>query len=113
MNMRDSIRTRTDVNSVLGWYCHETRPLKNGNSLQRGLIQTMAALVAIQTAFQSEIREIERERREPEGERLAFQREAEERFRRIEAILELHTLLLQRLPEVIREKMGFRHEPQQ
>ena len=84
---------------------------KNGSSLQRSfqhlqeaqanLTQALATLAQNQACFQSELREIERER-------LEFQRHSEERFRRIEDILELHTRLLQALPEAVREKMGFR-----
>ena len=68
---------------------------------QANLVQAMATLAQNQTAFIAEMREIERERRE-------FKRESEERFQRIEAILELHTRLLEALPEAVREKMGFR-----
>ena len=84
---------------------------KNGDSLRRGfdhlreaqtsLVQAIATLAQNQTAFIAEMREIERERRE-------FKRESEERFQRIEAILELHTRLLEALPDAVREKMGFR-----
>ena len=91
---------------------------KNGNWMERGfqriqeaqanLNHAMAALLANQAAFQSERREIKTERRESETEWREFNRVSKERFRRIEAILELHTRLLEALPDAVREKMGFR-----
>lgn len=79
------------------------------------MTQALATLAQSQASFQSELREVERERRESEREGREFQRESEDRFRRIEAILDLHTRLLESLsvkfealPEAIREKMGFR-----
>ena len=87
---------------------------KNGNSLheafqhlaeaQARLVVAHATLAENQASFLRELREIERERR-------GFERTSEERFQRIEQILQLHTRLLEALPEAIREKMGFRAPP--
>jgi hypothetical protein len=71
----------------------------------------MALLIQIQAAFLSRVSETDRRH-------LEFERETRERFERIEKqiaeiirVLNEHTRLLERLPEAIREKIGFKGQP--
>jgi len=93
------------------------------------LAQNMATLLQTQVAMQAEKRETDKELAELRREQsrayealrkdmTEFQRRNEERFARIEAtlrehsrILAEHTLILERLPEAVREKIGFKAPP--
>ena len=79
----------------------------NQNGRER-LEEAMALLIQNQSTFLSRVSETDRRH-------LEFEREANERFARIEAkmgeivrILAEHGRLLERLPEAVREKIGFR-----
>lgn len=70
----------------------------------------MALLIQNQASFLSDLRDIERDRRDTE-------RANSERFSRIETtmasilrVLDEHRRLLERLPEAVREKIGFKGE---
>jgi hypothetical protein len=78
----------------------------------------MALLLQNQASFLSDLREIERDRREIERDRREIERATSERFSRIEAtmasilrVLDEHGRMLERLPEAIREKIGFKGQP--
>lgn len=78
----------------------------------------MALLIQNQAAFLGRHAEDERVHTEFERRHLDFERETAERFGRIEAklaeiirVLGEHGRLLERLPEAVREKFGFK--PQQ
>jgi hypothetical protein len=82
---------------------------KNASSNGRShLEEAMALLIQNQASFLSDLREIERDRRE-------IERATSERFSRIETtmasilrVLDEHSRMLERLPEAIREKIGFK-----
>ena len=78
------------------------------------LEEAMATLIQSQAAFVNRLAETERIHLEIERRRLEFKRETAERFARIEAqmaeiirVLAEHGRLLERLPEAIRDKIGF------
>jgi hypothetical protein len=89
----------------------EESPLAKKEATQNGrerLEEAMALLIQNQATFLSRVSETDRRH-------LEFEREANERFARIEAkmgeivrILAEHGRLLERLPEAVREKIGFR-----
>ena len=82
------------------------------------LEEAMALLIQNQAAFVGRLAETDRQH-------LQFEREAAERFARIEAqmaeiirvlnehgrLLAEHSRLLERLPEAVREKIGFKGQP--
>lgn len=77
---------------------------------QSHLEEAMALLIQNQASFLSDLRDIERDRRDTE-------RANSERFSRIETtmasilrVLDEHRRLLERLPEAVREKIGFKGE---
>jgi len=85
----------------------------SGNGRDR-LEEAMATLIQTQAAFLSRLAETDRAHVEYEGRHLEFQRETAERFARIEAkiaeiirVLAEHGRLLERLPEAVRDKIGF------
>jgi hypothetical protein len=81
----------------------------------RSMLQARASLLQTQAAFQAEMaafghrmddfarRMDEHARRMDDSERITA-----ERFRRIEVILLDHSRVLERLPEAVREKIGFK-----
>jgi hypothetical protein len=89
-------------------------PLARKATPQNGhdrLEEALATLIQNQAAFVG--RQAETERRH-----LEFERATAERFARIEAqmaeiirVLNEHSRLLERLPEVIRDKIGFKAQP--
>lgn len=101
---------------------------KNGNNNQtpleaavRDMIQSTATLVQNQALFNqqiaqynAELREIERansaELRASRAELREIERANAERFARIEQLLLRHELMLQELPEAIRQKIGFQQK---
>jgi hypothetical protein len=75
------------------------------------LEEAMALLIQNQASFIGDLRGIERDRRD-------IERANSERFARIETtmasilrVLDEHSRLLQRLPEAVREKIGFKEQP--
>lgn len=86
------------------------------------LEEAMATLIQNQAAFVSRLSEHDRAHAELEREHLELKRQTDERFARIEAqmaeiirvlnehgrILAEHSRLLERLPEAIRDKIGFK-----
>jgi hypothetical protein len=79
------------------------------------LLQNQAAFVSSLAESNRERAEIERRHQEFERRHFEFERETKERFSRIEAqmaeiirVLNEHTLILERLPEAVREKIGFK-----
>jgi hypothetical protein len=75
------------------------------------LEEAMATLIQNQAAFVSRLAETDRRH-------LEFERETAERFARIEAqmaeiirVLAEHSRLLERLPEAVRDKIGFKGQP--
>jgi hypothetical protein len=85
---------------------------KNSSPNGRGhLEEAMALLIQNQASFLSDLRDIERDRRE-------IERATSERFSRIEAtmasilrVLDEHGRMLERLPEAVRDKIGFKGPP--
>ena len=82
------------------------------------LEEALAVLIQNQATFVSGLAETDRAQLEFERRHLEFGRETAERFARIEAkmaeiirVLSEHGRLLERLPEAIREKIGFKGEP--
>jgi hypothetical protein len=82
------------------------------------LEEAMALLIQNQASFLSDLREMERDRREMERDRREIERANSEHFLRIEAtmtsilrVLDEHGRMLERLPEAVREKIGFRGQP--
>jgi hypothetical protein len=82
------------------------------------LIQNQAAFVARLSESEHQRLESERQRLEFERRHLEYQRETAERFARIEAqmaeiirVLNEHGRILERLPEAVREKIGFKGQP--
>jgi uncharacterized protein involved in exopolysaccharide biosynthesis len=80
----------------------------------------MATLVQNQAAFLSRAAEIDARMAESNARRVEIEaqmaetnRRAEERFARIEAILLEHSRILRALPDVIRDKIGFKTPPPQ
>jgi hypothetical protein len=83
------------------------------NGRQR-LEEAMAMLVQNEAQFVARLSESDQRHAENERLRLQYEREAAERFARIEAdlaavirVLGEHTRMLERLPEAVREKIGF------
>jgi hypothetical protein len=75
------------------------------------LEEAIALLIQNQAAFVGQLAEANRERAE-------LKRESDERFARIEAqmaeiirVLNEHGRILERLPEAVREKIGFKGQP--
>jgi hypothetical protein len=68
------------------------------------LIQAQAALSQTQAAFLSQLAELERRS-------LEYRREADERFAQIIRVLNEHSRLLERLPDAVRDKIGFKGRP--
>jgi serine phosphatase RsbU (regulator of sigma subunit) len=90
-----------------------TKQEKNGRLEEAlaTLLQNQAALVQNQTSFVTQLRERDREMTE-------LQRINSERFARIEAILLDHSRILaehgrilERLPDAVRDKIGFKAPP--
>jgi hypothetical protein len=88
---------------------------QNGHSR---LEEAMAMLIQNQTSFVAQLADYNRVHSELEREHLALKRQSDERFARIEAqmaeiirVLNEHTRVLERLPEAIREKIGFKGQP--
>jgi hypothetical protein len=71
------------------------------------LIQNMATLVQNQTLFNQQIAQINADIRQINAETREIERANAERFLRIEQLLLRHELMLQELPEAIRQKIGF------
>jgi hypothetical protein len=78
------------------------------------LIQNQAAFVSSLAESNRERAEIERRHQEFERRNFEFERETKERFARIEVqmaeiirVLNEHTLILERLPEAVRNEIGF------
>ncbi len=88
--------------------------MARGRAPQNGhdrLEEAMATLTQNQAAFVSRLAETDRLHAQ-------FERETAERFARIEAqmeqiirVLNEHTRILERLPEAIRDKIGFKGQP--
>jgi hypothetical protein len=79
------------------------------------LEEAMATLIQTQAAFVAQLAETNRAHAEIERRRLEYEREAAERFARIEVqmaeiirVLGEHGRLIERLTEAIREKIGFK-----
>jgi hypothetical protein len=79
------------------------------------LLQNQATLVQNQAIYQAQkaevdqrIAEIQRQMAETERQRVETDRLSAERFARIEAILVDLMRMMERLPEAVREKTGFR-----
>jgi hypothetical protein len=79
------------------------------------LEEAMAMLIQNQAAFVGRLSESESRHSEFERRHLEFERETAERFARIEAkmaeiirVLSEHGRLLERLPDAVREKIGFK-----
>ena len=77
--------------------------------------EAMALLINNQAAFVERLSETDRAHIELERKHLEFERETAERFARIEAqmaeiirVLNEHSRILERLPETIRDKIGFK-----
>jgi len=75
----------------------------------------MAMLIQNQAAFVARLSESDRQRLEFERRHLEYERETAERFGRIEAqmaeiirVLNEHGRILERLPEAVRERIGFK-----
>jgi hypothetical protein len=89
------------------------------------LVQAQAILVKSQAEYQAQKALLDREVAEMKREQIEVERRLEERFRRIdgalpgsmsafariEAILVEHHRLLEALPDVIRDKIGFKIPP--
>jgi hypothetical protein len=82
------------------------------------LEEAMAMLIQNQAPFVSRLAESDSVYAENERRHLEYERETAERFARIEAqmaeiirVLNEHSRLLERLPELIREKIGFNGQP--
>jgi hypothetical protein len=82
------------------------------------LEEAMAMLIQNEAAFVGRLSENERVHTELERRHLEFERETAERFARIEAkmteiirVLAEHGRLLERLPEAVRDKIGFKGQP--
>jgi hypothetical protein len=82
------------------------------------LEEAIAMLVQNEAAFVGRLSENDRRHAENERLHLELKREADERFARIEAkmaeiirVLAEHGRLLERLPEAIRDKIGFKGQP--
>jgi hypothetical protein len=78
---------------------------------QSHLEEAMALLIQNQASFLKDLRDIERDRRDME-------RANSDRFSRIEAtmasilrVLDEHSRTLERLPEAVRDKIGFKGQP--
>jgi hypothetical protein len=84
-------------------------PKKNSSTNgQSHLEEAMVLLIYNQASFLSDLRDIERDRRD-------IERANSERFSRIEVImasilrvLDEHSRMLERLPEAVRDKIGFK-----
>jgi hypothetical protein len=89
------------------------RPAKKGRleEAMATLLQNQAALVANQTAFVARMAAHDAEMAELKREIAETNRENAQRFARIEALLIEHGRILQALPDVIRDKIGFRVPP--
>ena len=79
------------------------------------LEEALATLIQNQAAFVSQLAQSDRERAEMRRESLELERRTEERFLRIEAqmaeiirVLSEHGRILERLPDAVREKIGFK-----
>jgi hypothetical protein len=84
---------------------------------QTSLAQNQTAMAQNQTAMLATLAETTRAHAEFERRHLQFERETADRFARLEAqmaevirVLNEHGRLLERLPEVIREKIGFKSQ---
>jgi hypothetical protein len=73
------------------------RAKSNGDRLD----EAMALLIQNQAAFVAQMRENDMRVAE-------IERESKERFARIEALLIEHNRILERLPDTLREKIGFK-----
>jgi hypothetical protein len=86
---------------------------KNGR-LEEALVimlQNMATLVQTQAAFVADKRETDKELadlRRQNNERFA---QIDQRLATIEAVLREHNRILERLPDAVREKIGFKPPP--
>jgi hypothetical protein len=90
---------------------------ERSNGRQR-LEEAIAMLVRNEAAFVARLSDSDQRHAENERLRLQYEREAAERFARIEAdmamiirVLGEHTRMLERLPEAVREKIGFQGKP--
>ena len=90
------------------------RKASSGNGRNR-LEQAMATLILTQAAFLSRLAETDRAHVEFARRHLEFEHESKERFARIEVqmaeiirVLNEHGRMLERLPEAVREKIGFK-----
>src|SRR5439155_11323440 len=79
------------------------------------LEDAIGTLIQNQTTFLSRASETDRAHAEIERRRLQYEREAGERFARIEAqmteiirVLKEHGRVLERLPDAVRDKIGFK-----
>ena len=84
------------------------------NGSQR-LEEALATLVQNEAEFVARLSDSDKRHAENERLRLQYEREAAERFARIEAdiatiirVLGEHTRMLERLPEAVRDKIGFK-----
>jgi hypothetical protein len=82
------------------------------------LDQAIALLIQNEAAFVARLNEADKERAEMRREQIEIQRATEERFRSIEGqmaeiirVLNEHTRVLERLPEAVRDKIGFKGQP--
>jgi hypothetical protein len=82
------------------------------------LEEAMALLIQNQAAFVGQLAETDRAHAEFERHHLEYQREAAQRFARIEAqmaeiirVLNEHGRLIEGLTEAVREKIGFKGQP--
>ncbi len=71
----------------------------------------MALLIQNQASLLARVSETDRAHAEFEREFLQLKRQSDERYAEIVRVLNEHSRLLERLPEAVREKIGFR--PQQ
>jgi hypothetical protein len=81
-------------------------------STNNRLEEAVATLINNQASFQSNLLAIQTEIREIEADRREIQRRNDEHFAEIIAILKHHEQMLQALPEAIREKIGFQRGEQ-
>jgi hypothetical protein len=72
------------------------------------LEDALATLIQNQAAFLARVSEIDARVAEMERQRIEIERRNDERFARIEALLIEHNRILQALPDVIRDKIGFK-----
>jgi hypothetical protein len=81
---------------------------RSKNNGQDRLEEAMALLIQDQAAFVASMRESDARMRELKADIAETNRLNAQRFARIEAILLEHGRILERLPDAVRDKIGFR-----